>query len=50
MDFYIAMQLRGQQHNGIAVVLVSNYATLNKRDVKISGQFFSVHDNYDIVL
>ena len=44
------MQLRYQQHNGIAVVLVSNYATQYNRSLEISGQFFSVHDNYDLVL
>ena len=42
MVFCIAMQLRGQQLNGIAVVLVSNYATQNNRGFKISVQFFSV--------
>ena len=50
MVFCTAMQLRYQQHSGIAVVLVSNYATQYNRGFEISGQFFSVHDNYDLVL
>ena len=43
------MQLRYQQHNGIAVVLVSNYAAQYNRGFEISGQFILVHDNYDLV-